>query len=84
MQIVRTADPKKTLVADMNVYFCRPRVHVSEQCLNIFNVNAILKQMAGKAVAAAMTGYMFFNTGFYGTFLEILIDTVLVKIRAGP
>ena len=56
MQIVRTADPKKTLVADMNVYFCRPRVHVSEQCLNIFNVNAILKQMAGKAVAAAMTG----------------------------
>jgi hypothetical protein len=52
---------------------------VSEQCLNIFNVNTILKQMAGKAVAAAMTGYMFFNTGFYGTFLEILIDTVLVS-----
>ena len=84
MQVIRTADPKKDLVADMDIDFCRFWIHMSKQCLDVFNVNTILKQMAGKAVAAAMTGYMFCNTGFYGTFLEILIDTVLVKIRAGP
>ena len=84
MQVIRTADSKKALVADMDIDFCRFWIHMSKQCLDVFNVNTILKQMAGKAVAAAMTGYMFCNAGFYGTFLEILIDTVLVKIRAGP
>ena len=57
---------------------------MSEQCLDVFNVNTILKQMAGKAVSAAMTGDLFSNAGFFCTFFEILIDTVLVKIRAGP
>ena len=84
MQIVRAADPKKALVADMDIDFCRFWIHMSKQCLNVFNVNTILKQMTGKAVAAAMTGDLFSNTGSFCTFLEILIDAVLVKIRSGP
>ena len=82
--IIRTADSKQALVADMDIYFCRPRVHMPEQCLNIFNVDTVLKQMAGKAVPTAMSGYMLRNAGFDSTFLEILINAVLVKISAGP
>ena len=43
---------------------------MTEQRLNVFDVNAIFKQMAGKAVAAAMTGNVSGNAGFSRTFFE--------------
>ena len=57
---------------------------MSKKRLDIFDVDTVLKQMAGKAVPAAMTGYMLRNAGSGCTFLEILIDAVLIKISSGP
>jgi len=67
---------------DINI--CGFGVYMSKKRLDIFNVNAILKQMAGKAVTAAMTGYIFCNACPGCTFFEILVDAVLVQISPCP
>ena len=68
----------------MDVDVSRLRVQVSEQCLDIFYVNAVLIKVSGKTVTAAMTGNMPGNTCPGCTFLEEIIDAILAKIRPGP
>jgi len=57
---------------------------MSKQCLDVFNVNTTLKQVAGKTVTAAMTGNMLGYASPGGTLFEVLIDAVLIKVSAGP
>ena len=68
----------------MDIDLCGSGIYMSEQRLDVLNVDAILKQMAGKAMTAAMAGYLFCNPRFGCTFLEVLIDTALVKISSRP
>lgn len=68
----------------MDIYLGGFGIYMAEQRLDVFDVNATFKQMARKAVAAAMTGNMSSNASLGCAFFEVLVDAVRIKIGAGP